>query len=113
MLPGRRIERVELGRRQVLKSPARQIVEILEGAVVETIERWGKHIVVRVTNGWWRIHLGMSGRLVVQPAAEPRLKHTHGIFTRVTGHGVRLTHPRSFAAFKERSRWPKGLVSWV
>lgn len=109
VLPGRRIERVELGRRQVLKSAPRKIVEILEGAVVETIERWGKHIVLRVTNGWWRIHLGMSGRLVVQPASEPRVKHTHGVFTLDNGDELRFTDPRMFGAIEVSSTLPKGL----
>jgi formamidopyrimidine-DNA glycosylase len=99
-LSGRRIERVELGRRQVLKSPPRKIAGILEGARVESIERWGKHIVLRVTNGWWRIHLGMSGRLVVQPASEPRLKHTHGVFTLDNGSELRFTDPRMFGAIE-------------
>lgn len=109
VLVGRRIERVELGRRQVLKSPARKIVEILEGAVVASIERWGKHIVLRVTNGWWRIHLGMNGRLVVQPASEPRVKHTHGVFTLDNGDELRFTDPRMFGAIEVSRELPKGL----
>jgi len=109
LLPGRRIERVELGRRQVLKSSPRKIVAILEGAIVENIERWGKHIVLRVTNGWWRIHLGMSGRLVVQAASEPRVKHTHGVFTLDTGDELRFTDPRMFGAIEVSRDLPKGL----
>jgi formamidopyrimidine-DNA glycosylase len=112
VLRGRRIERVELGRRQVLKSPPRKIVEALEGATVESIERWGKNIVLRATNGgplWWLIHLGMSGRLVVQPASEPRRKHTHGIFTLDSGDELRFTDPRMFGAIEVSRTLPKRL----
>jgi formamidopyrimidine-DNA glycosylase len=99
---GRRIARVELGRRQPLKTPPRKIVELLEGAAIESVERWGKNIVIRATrpegdkNGggvWWLIHLGMSGRLVVEPASEERRPHTHGVFALDSGEsegGLRL-----------------------
>src|SRR5260221_7290332 len=92
-LVGRRIVRVELGRRQPLKTPPRKIVEILEGATIESIERWGKNIVIRGSNGaplWWLIHLGMSGRLSVELAATERQPHTHGVFALDRGdHGLR------------------------
>src|ERR1039458_5587437 len=91
---GRRITRVELGRRQPLKTPPRKIVALLEGATIESVERWGKNIVIRASGGiWWLIHLGMSGRLGVEPAAEERRPHTHGVFALDSGEsggGLRL-----------------------
>jgi formamidopyrimidine-DNA glycosylase len=95
---GRRISRVELGRRQPLKTPPRKIVELLEGAAIESVERWGKNIVIRATSGiWWLIHLGMSGRLVVEPASAERRPHTHGVFALDSGETeLRFTDPRMF-----------------
>jgi formamidopyrimidine-DNA glycosylase len=99
-LPGRKITRVELGRRQPLKTPPRKIVAALEGATIDSIERWGKNIVIRATNGkpvWWLIHLGMSGRLSVEPASQERLKHTHGVFALDAGDmELRYVDPRMF-----------------
>jgi formamidopyrimidine-DNA glycosylase len=98
---GRRIARVELGRRQPLKTPPRKIVELLEGAAIESVERWGKNIVIRATRSespvWWLIHLGMSGRLVVEPASQERRPHTHGVFALDSGDTeLRYTDPRMF-----------------
>ncbi|SRR5579871_253204 len=97
-LVGRRITRVELGRRQPLKTPPRKIVELLEDATVESVERWGKNIVIRLQGGaWWLIHLGMSGRLAVSPASEARPPHTHGVFALDSGeYELRYSDPRMF-----------------
>ncbi len=111
-LPGRRIVRVELGRKRVLKTPPRKIVQALEGAVVESVERWGKNIVLRAAQDgpvWWVIHLGMSGRLTVEPAAEDRLPHTHGIFTLESGEELRYTDPRMFGRIEVWAKLPDRL----
>jgi formamidopyrimidine-DNA glycosylase len=108
---GRRIARVELGRRQPLKTAPRKIVELLEGATVESVERWGKNIVIRATGGvWWLIHLGMSGRLVVEQASEERRPHTHGVFALDSGDTeLRYTDPRMFGRIEVSREIPARL----
>lgn len=129
---GRTITRVELGRKQVLKTPARKIVEALEGATVTSIERWGKNIVIRATRRaaeanssagdrdssaadaapvWWLIHLGMSGRLSVEPASSERLKHTHGVFALDRGEReLRFVDPRMFGRIEVWRKLPPRLA---
>ncbi len=112
---GRRIARVELGRRQPLKTPPRRIVELLEGAAIESVERWGKNIVIRLTRDdgsgvWWLIHLGMSGRLAVEAASEERRLHTHGVFALDSGDSeLRYSDPRMFGRIEVSRNIPARL----
>src|SRR5580658_1287812 len=108
---GRRVSHIELGRRQPLKTPPRKIVELLEGASIESVERWGKNIVIRTTGGiWWLIHLGMSGRLVVEQASEERCPHTHGVFALDSGETeLRFTDPRMFGRIEVSREIPARL----
>ncbi len=112
-LPGRKIVRVELGRKQVLKTPPRKIVAGLEGAVIDSIERWGKNILIRASNGrpvWWLMHLGMSGRLAVARASEARRPHTHGVFALDSGEfELRFTDPRMFGRIEVWREMPPRL----
>ena len=109
-LPGRKIARVELGRRQVLKTPPQKIARVLEGATIEAVERWGKNIVLRASNGgplWWVIHLGMSGRLTVDLASRQRRAHTHGVFTLDPGREeLRYTDARMFGRIEVSREMP-------
>lgn len=97
------IESVWIGeRRQPLKSSARAIANMLEGARIEHIRRMGKHIVADLVEpggaarGQWIIHLGMTGNmLVVDPATEIP-KHTHLIAKLASGKEIRFIDPRMF-----------------
>ena len=114
-LVGRRISGVELGRKRPLKTAPHKIVEGLSGALIESVERWGKNIVIRAENNgpvWWLIHLGMSGRLNVVAASEERVKHTHGIFTIDPGDfELRFNDPRMFGRIEVwRGKMPPRLA---
>lgn len=51
------------------------------GAEVEAVERRGKYLVLRLAGQRVLLcHLGMTGRMVVEPAASPRAAHTHVAF---------------------------------
>jgi formamidopyrimidine-DNA glycosylase len=118
---GERIESVWLGSKpQTFKSPPAEIVAALEGARIGDVRRMGKHIVVDLdqqqvlrglkpaqddkkgsrgqshTRAQLIVHLGMTGSLQVQAAAEEVLKHTHMILRLGSGREVRFVDPRRF-----------------
>jgi formamidopyrimidine-DNA glycosylase len=47
---------------------------------------------------WLLVHLGMSGQFTVVSAYEPRLVHTHVIFTLDDGRQLRFRDPRRFGS---------------
>src|SRR6516165_4024819 len=84
----------------LLKSPAAEIVRVLEGARIAQVRRVGKHILTSLERqegpAEWVIHLGMTGRLLVcEPEAE-LAKHTHLIAQLDSGRELRFVDPRRF-----------------
>lgn len=67
------------------------------GARIEAVRRRGKYILVETAPGAGvLVHLGMSGRLRLQAAGEPREKHTHVVFTLDGARELRFVDPRRF-----------------
>ena len=81
-----------------MKTPVdvRALKKAAVGQKIEKLERVGKHLVVRTSGGAFVVHLGMSGRLVVVAEAEPRVAHTHVVWTLEDGRELRFTDPRRF-----------------
>ncbi len=92
-LPGRRIARVMVGpaaAAHILQTPPAEFVQALEGASVVAIQRYGKHILLRMAPGergrfeqtgfWWVVHLGMTGQFVCEPSWHELPRHTHACF---------------------------------
>ncbi len=100
-LPGRRIERAVVtpaAAANILRTPAAEFVRALEGASVVAVQRYGKHILLRMAaptasqsrgqhrparrspQFWWIAHLGMTGQLVCEPSSRPTPPHTHARF---------------------------------
>ena len=119
------IESVWLGEKpEPLKSPAPEIVAVLEQARIAAVRRVGKHIVFdlesrqpsasssqqkqiprprqRARNdnptgrAQWIVHLGMTGRLVVADPGSDVAKHTHAIVRLRSGRELRFVDPRRF-----------------
>lgn len=68
----------------------------LRGRIVTSLSRRGKRIVFGLDDGnRFYIHLGMSGRLTVEPAEAPFRPHTHLIVT-LGPQQLRLVDPRRF-----------------
>lgn len=71
--------------------------QLLQGAVLQAVERRGKYLVLRFAHGCALIHLGMSGSVRIVGAAEPVAKHDH--FDLIFGAKVlRYTDPRRFGS---------------
>lgn len=92
VLVGRRILNAEFGQLRVLRGLPADTAEALAGQRVTGIDRYGKFIAIRLERGFLVVHLGMTGKLLVN--AE-RTKWTHAIFT--LDRGVLLyDDPRQF-----------------
>lgn len=75
---GRLILNAEFLQLRVLRGGAIETSQALAGRRIKSIERHGKFIAIRLDRGYLVVHLGMTGKLLVN--AEPT-KWTHAIFT--------------------------------
>ncbi len=105
LVRGRRIEAVwwsgqglHLGR----KVDLRGLRAVAVGRAIAGVRRRGKYILVDVDDGAQGrgagiiIHLGMTGRLRVQPEAAARVPHTHVVLTLAGGDELRFVDARRF-----------------
>jgi len=76
----------------------------LEGATSVDFVRKGKHLVWELRARKQRIglliHLGMSGRVLIQGASEPRAPHTHFVAKLADARELRFVDPRRFGGLK-------------
>jgi len=112
---GLRIESVWLSfKPQTFKTPAAEMLELLEGRRIERVRRVGKHIVFDLEDGdledgrrphsepgndgklQWIVHLGMTGRLLVSEPEVPVPTHTHAVLRLSSGRELRFVDARRF-----------------
>ena len=98
---GDRIESVWVGEKpEPLKSPAAEIVSVLEGSRIAAVRRVGKHMVVDLERGrrsaQWIVHLGMTGRMCVAQPVDALARHTHLVAKLASGRELRFEDPRRF-----------------
>lgn len=72
----------------------------LQGARVLTVDRAGKYILVRTSQGGALVHLGMSGQLTVEKPGSALRPHTHVRLTLGDGNELRYVDPRRFGLFR-------------
>ena len=102
VLRGRTLVRVEVGRDRAVRraESIAAFVDAVQGRRVRATRRVGKFLVVDLDDPGSDvvvIHLGMSGQLrVAQSSDEPRLPHTHVVFSLDDGREVRFVDPRTF-----------------
>lgn len=97
-LPGDRIERVEV-RNAALREPVRprELARRTAGREIRGLRRRSKYLLVDLEGDQTLVvHLGMSGRLTVVAAGEPREPHEHIAFFLRSGRRLRLRDPRRF-----------------
>jgi formamidopyrimidine-DNA glycosylase len=118
------IESVWIGSKpEPLKSPAREIARVLEGARIADVRRVGKHLVVDLEAtaakpprgrtrrpsphqneaAQWIIHLGMTGSVVIASPKEEVAPHTHLVATLRSGRELRFVDPRRFGRLQVKS----------
>ena len=95
---GEVIESVWIGSKpEPLKSSAKEIAKMLEGARISQVKRVGKHIVVDMArSGQWIVHLGMTGQMLVATPESDLAKHTHLVAKLSSGRELRFVDPRRF-----------------
>jgi formamidopyrimidine-DNA glycosylase len=102
LLRGRRIDTVWWSGRSLHLARAVDVRGLRAVAVARAItgvRRLGKYLIVEVDGARDEgvvIHLGMTGRLRVQPAPSPRAPHTHVIFGLAGGDELRFVDARRF-----------------
>jgi formamidopyrimidine-DNA glycosylase len=119
---GDRVESVWFGsHREPFKNPPGAQARGLEGRLILSVHRTGKHIVCELGSGavkpnaspdtgridaQWIVHLGMTGRLLVTTPDAPLAPHTHARLTLKSGRELRFVDPRRFGRleFRELAR---------
>ena len=106
-LVGRRIVSAEFRCRRVLRgaNPGR-MAAALAGRRIAAIERFGKFILIRLDRGYLMVHLGMTGRLLLDG---PLGKHTHAILTLDRGSLV-YDDSRQFGRIQYSVQMPRRLA---
>ena len=99
-LEGKRIARVEVRRRD-LRIPVPDNFELaIVGRRVDSLGRRGKYLLLNLDNGRVLIiHLGMSGRMLIEPSAKRSnvaALHEHVVFELEDGTRIRFSDPRRF-----------------
>lgn len=93
---GRKIAAIHLHRSDILTPPDLCLVTCLEGRVISAIDRRAKRIVFTLDDGnRFYIHLGMTGRLTIEPGERPLERHTHLVLD-LAGEQIRFRDPRRF-----------------
>src|ERR1700680_2940024 len=109
---GRRILSVRLGKTDFIDDPA-ALEQHLPGRQIEAVERYGKFMLLRLSlvNGDGAsaallVHLGMTGQIAPNPAAQPCQKHTHACFLLDDNRELRYTDARRFGRLAYLSAEP-------
>lgn len=116
---GDRIVAVWFGsHREPFKTPPATMAKGLEGRTILGVRRVGKHIVVdlgigsldgntgHLPDSQWIVHLGMTGRLLLNAPENPTILHTHARVTLESGLELRFVDARRFGrlAFRDLRR---------
>ena len=94
-ITGKKIFSVDLRRPDILLPAGTNLAENLTGKIISSIHRRAKRIVFALTDSnQFYIHLGMTGRLTIEPADSPiLLPHTH-LILRFADLEIRFRDPR-------------------
>jgi formamidopyrimidine-DNA glycosylase len=100
VLEGRTLLRVCVRRRDLRFPVPRRLAAELTGAVVRSLERRAKYILIRFVGGRVAIlHLGMSGRIRISHGAPPPLEtHDHIVLETDGGVTIVFNDPRRFGS---------------
>ena len=102
LIVGRRILTAEITGLRVLIGSAAKTAKALAGRKITAVERHGKFISIRLDRGYLVVHLGMTGRLLMDGAMS---KWTHAIFTLDRG-ALLYEDPRQFGRIEYGDELP-------
>jgi formamidopyrimidine-DNA glycosylase len=103
-IAGRRIVSIVLGKTDFIDNPA-EIEKELPGRTIRVVERYGKFLLLRLTQtigtpdaaeAALLVHLGMTGMLQPRDASQLHEKHTHVVMLLDDGRELHYVDPRRF-----------------
>ena len=78
------------------RKPPRRLLHKLVGATLTEVRRHGKYLLLDTDSPYTLlIHLGMTGRVLIVPASQPRAKHTHVVLS-IGDRELRFVDARRF-----------------
>jgi formamidopyrimidine-DNA glycosylase len=87
--------------RQLHPQTSREILRAIKGQIIRSVARRGKYILLGLDNGTLLIHLRMTGRLYVRPAAIPADPHERAVFLLDdAGDVLALRDPRTLGTIR-------------
>lgn len=96
-LLNRRIAAIVHLRDDIVTPVSENLETRLIGRRISEIHRRGKRIIIQLDDGnCWYVHLGMTGRLTIEPKDAPRRPHTHLILDLGESQELRFVDPRRF-----------------
>jgi formamidopyrimidine-DNA glycosylase len=98
LVAGKTIDRVTVSLPRIIQRPAEpeQFADMLAGHTIETVERRGKFLLLKLDGLVLVSHLRMEGRYGVYGMNDPVEKHTHVIFHFTDGTELRYKDVRQF-----------------
>ncbi len=96
---GRIVAAVDVHRADVVDPPSADLSLRLVGRRIAGVVRRAKRVVFTLDDGCrFYVHLGMTGRLTLDPADAPLVRHTHVVWHLAGGDGlgIRFRDPRRF-----------------
>ncbi|NDD31406.1 MAG: bifunctional DNA-formamidopyrimidine glycosylase/DNA-(apurinic or apyrimidinic site) lyase [Proteobacteria bacterium] len=99
LLEGRHIARAWAGLARITRPSVDAFVEGVRGRRIEAVRRRGKHMFLPLDDGSvLRVHLGMTGRLEVEPLVDvpPSRAHVHAVLELSDGQRLVFSDPRTF-----------------
>jgi formamidopyrimidine-DNA glycosylase len=100
----RKVSAVHVHHRRLRWPVPAALARELPGRYIEDVQRRAKYLLFRAGDHSLMIHLGMSGRLRIVPAEQPRLTHDHLDILLDNGRMLRLNDPRRFGC----ALWVRG-----
>jgi formamidopyrimidine-DNA glycosylase len=98
---GERITAVEVRERRLRRPVAQDFAARLIGRVIRGVGRHGKYLLFELSGGETLLaHLGMSGALLLQPAAMPVERHDHVCLYLGSGRRITFNDPRRFGLLR-------------
>lgn len=95
---GQRVERFIVRQSRLRWPIPDELGALLEGRMIERVERRGKYLLIPFAHGTLLMHLGMSGSLRIIAAKQAVGKHDHVDIVLGSGQALRYTDPRRFGA---------------
>lgn len=106
ILEGRRITNAVVREPRLRWPVPTDLPSVLRGAVMRSVARRAKYILVGMPAGTLIIHLGMSGRFCLARPGDTPEKHDHVDIITDQGHILRYTDPRRFGAMLWTAKTP-------